>query len=169
MFFELWRFECTWENPLKTKKNDLFSFNILGIVIHIIWSYIVTQEFIGVWRHDKKRAVDWIMGPSNIINDCEILEQNRNMHFVNMYIYETCETRFLRMRKTCIVLDICYKMLTDCSFIAYLDLVFNDVRDLWNKRSYFQLLNQKWNRKWRQTLHKKCMKSFFRMYEKIQI
>lgn len=130
-------------------------------MIHIIWSYIVTQEFIGVWRHDKKHAVDWIMGPSNIINDCEILEQNRNMHFVNMYIYETCETRFLRMGKTCIVLDICYKMLTDCSFIAYLDLVFNDVRDLWNKRSYFQLLNQKWNRKWRQTLHKKCMKSFF--------
>jgi hypothetical protein len=46
-------------------------------------------------------------------------------------------------------------------FVAYFDLVFNDVRDMWNKRSHFQPLRPKWKRRWRQILHKKCKKSFF--------
>lgn len=42
-------------------------------------------------------------------------------------------------------------------FLAYLELVSRDDREMWNKLSQnFQPLNQRWSGKWRKSLHTQC-------------
>ncbi|XP_048770347.2 serine protease inhibitor dipetalogastin-like [Ostrea edulis] len=89
--------------------------------------------------------------------------------FILMSLLLHCKSNNVRWKQNKVFLKCLEQTIEkDCKPLSYLDLVFNDVRDLWNKRSYFQLLNQKWNRKWRQTVHKKYMKNrkFYRKFSK---